>query len=339
MAPLAAFMLAACGPVEDEEPEAGTTEEAEEETIELGNGTVGSIVGVADHGSFSLSVDSAVVKKAWNTNGIKAVFTAHAADRHNHPVEDGTLVSFWAEYGYIEDSCVTISGACSVEWTSSGQVRPVDGLTTVLAFTLGEDAFFDVGERNGIYNVVADDGVDEPILSTSEMFYDYDYDGTFDVGIETYEDFNDNQSFDAAPAKYRGTKCSDNAITAGHCAETQIQVWDNTQIVWGDAYSAPLVQGISPAGNWNVDTIYTITVTDGNGNTPPDGTTINITYDGEDADFEVKYLNGDTSPLYGSAGNFGHDFQVKVTDRTAAGDLLIEIDMDGVVTPVSVTLN
>jgi hypothetical protein len=331
-------MLVACGPVEDEEPEAGTTEEAEEEAVDVGNGTVGSIVGVTDVDSFSLSISDAVVKDAYTSDGKTASINVLVADRHNHPVADGTKVSFWSEYGHVGESCVTDNGGCSVTWVSQN-TRPDDGLATIVAYSIGEDSFFDAGERNGIYNVASDSSLlatDEAIFSISELYYDRNFDGFTSTSFtdagsgrtldnDAFEDYNEDGAFNSSSTKYRGTKCSASAISAGHCAETSIQVWDHRQIVLN---AMPLQINLPVGGTWDEGTVYEIRVSDANGNYPPSGTTISISEDTDGTTITTDRVSGVIPvPTFGSIPNSMtyHSFYYQILDVDLAGTLKITV--------------
>jgi hypothetical protein len=334
--------MVACAPEEEStEEEAGTTEEAEEESVDVGNGTVGSIVGNTDVDSFSLSVSDAVVKGAFGSDGQTASINVLVADRHNHPVADGTLVSFWTEYGHIGDSCETESGACSVNWVSQN-TRPNDGLTTVIAYTVGEDSFFDAGERNGLYNVDSDSSLlttDEAIFSISELYFDRNFDGftstSFtDLGSgitldnDAYEDFNEDDTYNASSAKYRGTKCSAGALAEDHCAETSIQVWDHAQLVFS---ATPLQITLPVAGTWDEGVTYEIRVSDANGNYPPSGTTISISEDVDGTTITTDRITGISPvPVLGSVPNSltYHSFYYQIIDVDLAGTVKITVTSD-----------
>jgi hypothetical protein len=123
--------------------------------------------GVPEQNSFSLS---AVIKniEGGQFNGCTAptgtLVTARLADHFHNPAPDGTAVSFTAEGGSIDASCVTglvqttqpdgsvvtskgTPGECSVRFCA-GNPRPADGRVTVLAYALGEESFTDSNGNN-----------------------------------------------------------------------------------------------------------------------------------------------------------------------------------------------
>jgi hypothetical protein len=123
--------------------------------------------GVPEQNSFSLS---AAIKniEGGQFNGCTAptgtVITARLADHFHNPAPDGTAVSFTAEGGSIDASCLTgltqttqpdgsvvttkgSPGECTVRFCA-GNPRPADGRVTVLAYALGEESFTDTNGNN-----------------------------------------------------------------------------------------------------------------------------------------------------------------------------------------------
>ncbi len=78
--------------------------------------------GIPVQPSFSLALDN-YNPRGWNVNGETVKATVQLADRFHNPVPDGTIVNFITDGGYIEPTCTTSGGACSVDWTS-GNPRP-----------------------------------------------------------------------------------------------------------------------------------------------------------------------------------------------------------------------
>ncbi len=118
--------------------------------------------GIPDQKSFSLSTSIFNVEGA-NFDGcpsnIGSTVTVSLADHFNNPVPDGTAVSFTAEGGVIDASCLTglvntqltngsviqqkgLPGSCSVRFCSA-RPRATDGRVTILAYALGEESFID----------------------------------------------------------------------------------------------------------------------------------------------------------------------------------------------------
>lgn len=138
--------------------------------------------GVPDQNSFSLSTAIYNVE-GMEYDGCPAPFgsnvTVRLADHFNNPAPDGTAVSFTAEGGSIDASCLTglvsttltdgsviqqkgIPGACTVRFCAANP-RPADGRVTVLAYALGEESFFDTNGDN-LYSV------GEPFQDLGEPF-------------------------------------------------------------------------------------------------------------------------------------------------------------------------
>lgn len=118
--------------------------------------------GIPDQNSFSLSTT------VYNTEGMDydgcagptgSIVTVSLADHFNNPVPDGTAVSFTAEGGVIDASCLTglnntqltdgsvitqkgTPGRCGVRFCAADP-RPDDGRVTIMAYALGEESFTD----------------------------------------------------------------------------------------------------------------------------------------------------------------------------------------------------
>jgi hypothetical protein len=123
--------------------------------------------GVPDQNSFTLATETFNVE-GMNISGCPApagsLVTVRLADHFNNPAPDGTAVSFTAEGGTIDGSCLTglvnttltdgtvvqqkgIPGSCTVRFCAANP-RPADGRVTVLAYALGEESFEDTKGTN-----------------------------------------------------------------------------------------------------------------------------------------------------------------------------------------------
>ena len=123
--------------------------------------------GVPDQNSFSLSTNIFNVE-GMNHDGCEAPVGSSVrvslADHFNNPAPDGTAVSFTAEGGTVDASCLTglisttltdgtvikqkgIPGQCSVRFCPASP-RPTDGRITILAYALGEESFVDTNGNN-----------------------------------------------------------------------------------------------------------------------------------------------------------------------------------------------
>jgi hypothetical protein len=230
-----------------------------------------------------------------------ASITVSASDKNNNPVADGTVISFWAEYGQIPATCSTSAGGCSVTWTSTGKLLTTsgpdeleqDGRTTILAWTAGEDSHKDsnaVGS-NGLFDV------GEPLISTPERFLDRDYNLTFSAVVDNYIDYDNSEDWTASSSLFRGYSCTAAAKDAGHCA-LDVEVWDQVQIImatskldidlWENSPDLSVVD-LDTDGDLvgpvrGTSTFY-VTLRDDYGNQAPAGTTISAST--ESGDIEV----------------------------------------------------
>ena len=230
-----------------------------------------------------------------------ASITVSAVDKNNHPVADGTVVSFWAEYGQIPATCVTSGGGCSVSWTSTGNLLTTsgpaelvqDGRVTILAWTAGEDSHKENSAEgtNGLFDV------GELLNSAPQRFLDRDYDQTFTPGVDNYIDYDNSGDWTASSTFFRGYSCTTAAKDDGHCA-SDVEVWDQVQIVMatsklelnllatddpsGAAFSGPVLGS---------QTFY-LAVQDDYGNQAPAGTTVSASTESG----EIEILPNSTVP-------------------------------------------
>ncbi|CAN7254405.1 Ig-like domain-containing protein [Massilia sp. LjRoot122] len=131
--------------------------------------------GVPDQNSFTLATEIFNVE-GMNVSGCPAptgsLVTVRLADHFNNPAPDGTAVSFTAEGGTIDGSCLTglvnttltdgtvvqqkgIPGSCTVRFCAANP-RPADGRVTVLAYALGEESFDDAAGTNIYFDEAKD---------------------------------------------------------------------------------------------------------------------------------------------------------------------------------------
>ncbi|MDH3461315.1 MAG: hypothetical protein OEM00_10165, partial [Burkholderiaceae bacterium] len=123
--------------------------------------------GVPDQNSVSLSTEIFNVE-GMNHDGCETPIGSRVrvslADHFNNPAPDGTAVSFTAEGGTVDASCLTglvdttltdgtvitqkgVPGQCSVRFCAANP-RPTDGRITILAYALGEESFDDTNGNN-----------------------------------------------------------------------------------------------------------------------------------------------------------------------------------------------
>ncbi len=177
------------------------------DTVTTQSNPIGMATGLGDENSFTLG-STEYNPAAFDRNGTEVDITARLADHYQNPVPDGTQISFTATGGTIEGSCLTANGACSVVWTSSNP-RPVDGIVTILARTVGEGNFqdansngmFDLGERYQTYGEVfidANGSGTYDLSGTYQPLLDLDGDGDDSTRLNILNEFHwDNNEYTA----------------------------------------------------------------------------------------------------------------------------------------------
>jgi len=222
--------------------------------------------GIADQNSFTLAVEAVAVEGA-NLAGVTNSVTVYAADRHNHPVPDDTIIRFLTNGGAIEQQCIIADGSCSVTWNSQDP-RPDSGFATIIAYTEGEESFLDLND-NDAYDA------GEDFTDLSEPFIDEinPRDNIFDAGLEEFVDTDADNVFDPADGLYTGESCvGDNTV----CNRTQLLVWDEITIVmstsWANVAFNPAAPSLSVDSTIPID----IAVLDLNGNQMAVGTEVKL---------------------------------------------------------------
>ncbi|WP_156912162.1 Ig-like domain-containing protein [Citrifermentans bremense] len=220
--------------------------------------------GVPSQDGFSVSLGN-MNPEAYNYDGVTSSVTARLSDHFHNPVPDGTAVSFTTSGGMIDPSCVTVKGTCTVNWTSQNP-RPTiaggalaNGRAVVLAYALGEEYFLDL---NG--NGLADVGVDT-IQDDPEAFRDDNENGVHDA-TETFIDFNGDRLYSAGDGKYNGVlqgSGNSGAAISKHVFSNSVLIMSTSAASITTSTNTLLAPGL-----------FTVTVSDLNGNTMPSGTTI-----------------------------------------------------------------
>ncbi|MDG6774918.1 hypothetical protein QCB45_11290 [Thiomicrorhabdus sp. ZW0627] len=161
--------------------------------------------GIPDQNSISLSMDK-FAPEGWDYDGETVKVTARLGDRFNNPVPDGTVINFTTEGGLIQSSCQTADSVCSVVWTSQSP-RPADHRSTVMAYAIGHETFYD-SNANGVF----DDG--DSFDDIGEAFRDDDETGTYNPNSgngfsadEKLIDYDANAAYTAADGVYNGVPC------------------------------------------------------------------------------------------------------------------------------------
>ena len=215
--------------------------------------------GVPAQDGFSVSFSN-LNSESFNHDGVNVAVIARLSDHFHNPVPDGTAVSFTTSAGAIQPSCVTIGGACTVNWISQNP-RAADGRAEILAYAVGEEGFIDF---NG--NGVADTG---EFTDTSEAYRDDIFNGVKDSN-EMFIDFNSDGAFNGPDGFYNGIL---RPASVPSTVPKSKHVFSNSQIVMSTdaAVITTNPATITGPGQFNV------TVTDLNGNTMASGTTVTIT--------------------------------------------------------------
>ncbi|MFO7749011.1 MAG: PKD domain-containing protein [Desulfobacteraceae bacterium] len=247
--------------------------------------------GYPDQDSFSISVDT-FNPNAFRYDGIEVAVTVRAADRNNNPAPSGTAVYFTTEAGSIDSSGFTDdTGACTVTWRSQG-TRPSDGRVTILAHAVGEESFRD-NNSNGLYDGV----VDTLLTDMPEAFLDVNENNRFDELDEIYWDFNSDGMYTESDGKYNGALCGEDTAD---CAGELIHVRDDIVIAMSDDGSADI--DINPSSivfaDINDSQTITVTVADSNGNSMPEGTTIDVEAVNADIDGETSFTVPNSTDPY-----------------------------------------
>jgi hypothetical protein len=301
--------------------------------------------GVPAQDGFSISIET-LNPETWNTDGVIDKVTVRLSDHFHNPVPDGTAVYFTTSGGSIQPSCITVSGACTVNWTSQnprpqGSITPAQnkGRAVILAYAVGEESFLDL---NG--NGVADAG---EFTDTPEAFRDDNENGVLDAASETFIDFNSNGSFDVPDGKYNGVlQGAAYSATVPVTAKSK-HVFSNSSLVM--ASSAALIAN-SCGNNISValggTTACTFTVNDVNGNIMPAGTKVVFDYTSVVTGIT---LTSDAYTFPNSSANIGVDLGIILTDSgkvtvppTPVGRGVLKVRVTspgGVVSPQNYSVN
>jgi len=281
--------------------------------------------GVPDQNSFSIAAE-VLNPLAWNCNGVEVGITAIVADHFNNPAPDGTAVAFQTEGGVIDGSCTTTGGQCTVTWVS-GDPRPTDARSTILATVIGEEGFADNSPSNGRF----DDG--EIFTDLPEAWRDDNENGLRDAA-EEYIDFNNDGTYNSADGTYNGTLCASGSTICNTNGDL-VHVRDNLVLVMAsvgqgiDLYETTSgtdvpVSFISLPDSGAVRT-FRVDVQDARGQIPPVNSTISVsTTNGE--------IVGGSSTDIGNTnmqGPVSLSFSIKGDDTPDQGALTIEVDMPG----------
>ena len=242
--------------------------------------------GVAEQASFTLSTSM------FNTEGanlagcaapVGATITARLGDHFHNPVPDGTAVSFTAEGGTIDASCLTgletttltngtvitqkgTPGACSVRFCA-GNPLPADGRATILAYALGEESFVDANGNNLFDNGEGYTDLGEPFRNDRAITGAEANAGTAArTGNEPYIDSNGNGTWDAAGDKeYNGVLRSASSVntTAAntvHIRQSLVQVLSGSAARITPLAAVPLALDKCVDGTAFANTVHTLPI-------------------------------------------------------------------------------
>lgn len=150
--------------------------------------------GVPSQRSMSIAVEK--YNLDWSLDGDTTSVSVRVTDTAGNPVPDGTLVQFSTEGGQVQTSCA-LSGVsaesndiseCSVTFATQN-VRPADGLVSIVAWLVGQEAFVD-SDGNGQY----DSG--EPFYDTGRLFRDDNESRSYTANVD---ELNVGASVNGAP--------------------------------------------------------------------------------------------------------------------------------------------
>ena len=264
--------------------------------------------GVPDQNSMDIS-PSVCAPEALIWRDEEITVTARASDVFNNPVPDGTAISFRTEGGTIGGVCTTVSGSCSVTWSSQNPV-PDDGLVTILATAIGGESFTD-NNGNGVFDTgdwLGQDGngdelccdPDDISYDLPEAYLDANFNGEFDSG-EEYLDFNSNGLHDGPNTLYNGVLCD---TASGLCAldgsgeKINVHVRDDMEIVMSGSEAQIIIvrDGLPDSGpdddltlNPGARLDFDIRIEDENSKSMPTGTTVSIATDNGELLGVVEY--------------------------------------------------
>lgn len=229
-----------------------------------------------------------------NYVNLQSTISAFLADRFgNFNVLQGTSVSFYAEGGAVDRNNVTdATGATTVTFRTQdplpvhpvstaapamatftglgGTGNPLDGISTVIAATRGEECFTD-SNGNGVYDGPVVDAFPAS-CDLGEPYIDANNNGQYDAG-EFFVDANSNGVYDGPNGTWDG----------------DIMIWRTVSMTFSGAPTQILNNGnafVITSGNSRT---FTACVADGNGNSLMAGSTIAVTTNG------VGTLSGSSS--------------------------------------------
>lgn len=221
--------------------------------------------------------------EALDYDGAESTITAMLSDHFGNPVPDGTSVYFTTYGGSIEPAGTTSNGKTTVKWRSQNP-KPADGIITILAYAIGEESFTDLN-GNGLADIGEFKDLPEAFLAKSRTFdssrtycnpassnFNPQLDSTNcfvrDPQLDPFIDFNGDGVYNTGDGSFNGILQG----TAFRGAPRSIYIFKNYQIIMSG--SKAIVSPTSLTIAQNTSTKRTLTITDTNGNSLPEKTTI-----------------------------------------------------------------
>jgi hypothetical protein len=286
--------------------------------------------GTPDQDSFSISVGT-FNSESWLVDGVEVEITARLADHFNNRVPDGTVVTFWAEGGSIDDAnhrCVTVNGACTVKWISQNP-RPANGRVTILAYAVGDETFYDTN-ANGRFDA------GESFMDLGKPFRNDDE--TFDAfGNHTWSpsnpfvDTNESGLYEGPNGKYDGILCNDRENNA-QCGNRSTHIFKNVVLIMADSWvdrerMNPSHHSTHPIDLTNGRQVYVVQIVGEHGQIMPAGTEIKVTLSHGELVGPNPRTVLNAVPQLGS--EIYYEFEIKPGDQPGDGDLLVEVTTPG----------
>jgi hypothetical protein len=290
--------------------------------------------GLPNQRNFTLSADTLNVE-GFDIGGTTINVTARLSDTFGNPVPEDTVVTFTAEGGQIESSCLTDNGACSVVWTSANP-DVTDGRVTILATAIGHESLFDSNGNNAFddedggaiedqTNAASGFGTNNTgetgFVDFSEAWRDDNEDGEWSVG-EPFLDYNNNQSFDEADGLFNGVQCIDSELCGTGVAasihvrkafrllvsgsDAYIDVLDNSDVILAsnnEDVVNPAVVAVTRSAKIN----FSILLGDKFGNVMPADTVLEVNIN----DGVASLTSGNTVPNSSALGRTTFTFEIE----------------------------
>ena len=273
------------------------------ETVTTQSDAISVSTGLPNQRNFTFSSD-VFNPEAGDYNDVTVNLTARLSDTFSNPVPDNTVVTFTAEGGSVESSCVTSDGVCSVIWNSA-EPRSNDHRVTVLATAIGHETLFD-SNGNNVFDdsdggIISEDpstasgfGVTATgqtgFVDYSEAWLDDNENLEWDTG-ERFLDYNNNEQFDVADELFNGTQCQSTHLCGeGSAATMQVRkslvlVMSGSSLL-GDVFDSnnnlyasnnPHSDSASISLATDAKQTFTAIFTDSAGQIPPVGSNVTIT--------------------------------------------------------------